>query len=259
MGSMNVPQDNSKLPQEEKNENWKKVMSEKLETFEEYYTQLQQMFPGKSFDFFTDGDPPDKEDDWKVFAALVSSKPGNTLTITRKDEDKKDESKLQERIQQWRDKNVKFVNLALTLRKPLEYTLEKTDVVVTMNIVPESIVFDRTEKEPMLDGHQFKQFQIKSNEWTCPEKNSFRPIQYPQNGLPDTELMTREEMQEFLKEKGVDTVIVKSQAKIEVDRDLNGYEKMHIDNAFQIWLKPFWWKPQRSAIHTTMAMSTDPS
>ena len=230
MGSKTVPMNKDRSP-EETAAAWNAVMFQKQPIFEEYYARLQSMFPSKSFDFFTDGDPPDKEDDWKMFTAFVSMKPGNTLTITRKDDSKKEE-----RIQNWKNKGVENVDVAVAPNGPRQYTLYATQAVVVMNIVAESPVFDAKQEKPMLDGTNFEDFQIKTGEWTVPSKNSRRPILRPM-GLPDTDVMSREQMQAMLMSRGVEEVVVKSQGQIELERDLNGYMMVPVDGAFSIYVK----------------------
>ena len=230
MGSKTVPM-NKDRSAEEAAAVWNAVMYQKQAIFEEYYARLQAVFPGQSFDFFTDGDPPDKEDDWKMFTAFVSMKPANTLTITRKDESKKEE-----RIQNWKNKGVKNVDVAVAPNGPRQYTLYATQAVVVMNIVAEAPVFDMTQEKPMLDGRNFEDFQIQNGEWTVPSKNSRRPILRPM-GLPDTEVMSREQMQAMLMSTGVQEVVVKSQGQIELERDLGGYMVVPVDGEFSIYVK----------------------
>lgn len=56
------------------------------------YTRLQLKFPNAEFDFFTDGDPPDKADPWKLMAANFAARGNNSLTILRiRPADKSDE------------------------------------------------------------------------------------------------------------------------------------------------------------------------
>lgn len=209
---------------------WAMMMSSKLPIFETYYGKLQEMFPGQQFAFYTDGDPPDKEDDWKMFAAYVSKQPGNTLTITRKDR-----RKMPKCVDDWTAKGVQTVYLEVA-SDPRKYTLSVTKAVVVMNVVPETPVF--SPQEGMLDGPNFKDFQIYEGEWKVPSKNSSRTILHPTN-LENTNIMTRGDMERYLMSNGVGYVVVKSQGQTELEQDFGTYpEPTQVDDNVKIYKNP---------------------
>jgi hypothetical protein len=228
MGSKTVPLKPDRSDQDTADA-WAMMMHSKLPIFETYYSKLQEMFPGQQFAFYTDGDPPDKEDDWKMFAAYVSMQPGNTLTITRKDRRK------MHLVDDWTAKGVQTVYLEVA-SDPRNYTLSVTKAVVVMNVVPETPVF--SQQQGMLDGPNFKDFQIYEGEWKVPSKNSSRTILHPTN-LENTNIMTRGDMERHLMSNGVGYVVVKSQGQTELEQDFEAYpEPTQVDDNVKIYKKP---------------------
>lgn len=219
-------------------EAWDAAMESKRQAFENRYSLLQSEFPEKSFDFYTDGDPPDKEDDWKLFTTFASMKDGNTLTLVRKNEDERER-----KILKWTNKGVKNVYLKTTAagKKPVDDTLEITQAVVVVNIAPETTVFDASEDTPMRDGANFEEFQIKDGKWTVPtdDEEISRLILRadPPGPLEDTDVMTRDEMKDTLTQRGVQKVVVRSSGQTEVNDRLGSYEKAYEDAEFAIYKK----------------------
>ena len=235
MGGKTIPPSvNKTRDEEEKKQAWK-VASMKMENeFDEYYKHLQDQFPpGTMFDFYTDGDPPDKEDDWKLFVAYASSKAGNTLTIVKNSDDD-----LDKKIAKWENKGVPFVK-AEVAPYPRKFTLDKTKAVVVVNIAPTTAVFDATAvPDAMLDGDNFKTFQIVDGHWKVHNvANSNRLIIEPE-GLADTDVLDREVMKEHLSYSGVDYMVVKSQGKIELEEDVATYEATRFNEKFAVYMKP---------------------
>mgnify|MGYP005721311263 CR=1 FL=1 len=195
-------------------------MKDKNGVFERHYDELTSMLPDHDFDFYNDGDPPDKEDDWKVFTAYVAAKEGNSLTMVRKDD-----SQREERISKWVNKGVPNVNVEVAPKnvKPREHTLAVCDVVLVLNIAPKSVVFDAAKPGdlgPMKDGANFKQFQILQGVWTVPDKGSFRPILRPERLQNETTaIFDRAGMAKFIADRRFDEVVVKSQGQIELEHD----------------------------------------
>jgi len=233
MGGKTVPMNKTRSEEDIKRA-WEKTSWQLRNDFEEYYKHLQARFPaGTRFDFFTDGDPPEKEDEWKLFTAYASGKGGNTLTITRKDD-----KNVQKKIDAWKEKDVPFVNVAFA-PDPRKFTLAKTEAVVVLNITPTTTVFDATMyPDPMLDGNNFQNFQIKNGHWVATDvPNSNRLILKPE-GLGDTEIMAREDMKVYLANMGVGDILVKSQGQTELDEDVTTYTAIPFDNKFAVYMKP---------------------
>ena len=217
---------------------WDVAYAAKVPMFADYYGKLATSYPGVQFDFFTDGDPPDKEDDWKMFAAYCAAQPGNTLTIVRKDNAKND---AQKRIDAWRAKGAIDVRMQLSDGNPPKtYTVAVCSVVLVLNILPEAVVYDVSnpgDLGPMLDFENFTEFQITNGEWTVPNKNSARPILQPL-GLPNTLLFDRDGMRQYLESLGVTKVVVKSQGQLELEGDFVGWGSIVVNPTFKILLKP---------------------
>lgn len=227
-----------KASAEELANRWDGAYEHELSTFAGYYKKLVTAYPGVRFNFFTDGDPPDKEDAWKMFTAYCAAQPGNKLTIVRADNNKNDAKK---RIDAWIAKGALDVSMKLSgIVTVREYTTTLCNVVLALNIVPRSTVFDTNcacESGSMLDGDNFKEFRIVNKQWTVPGTNSARPILEPDT-LPNTGVLSRNEMEEFLLEQKVEKVVVKSQAQLELERDYVGWGVVVIDDAFKVLLKP---------------------
>jgi hypothetical protein len=217
---------------------WDVAYAAKLRLFADYYGELATAYPKVQFNFFTDGDPPDKEDDWKMFAAYCAAQPGNTLTLVRKDNAKNDEKK---RIDAWTAKGALGVRVQFTGGTPPKtYTVAVCSVALVLNILPEATVFDASnhgDLGPMLDLDNFTEFQITGGQWTVPNKQSARPILEPL-GLPDTQLFDRNGMSQFLQGKGVAKVVVKSQGQLELENDFGGWGAFVTNPTFKILVKP---------------------
>lgn len=153
------------------------------------YHKLQSAFPGASFDFITDGDPPDKFDPWKLMAAYFATLDNNTLTLLRclnmRLDYKQNMDDLQFRQKDWvnRLKTVSgrseedmkhrvFVQILETRPQGLfgtqtssqrVFSQKNTDAVVAYKFKPDSPVFDASKpsaEEKLLDQANYVGFGI---------------------------------------------------------------------------------------------------
>lgn len=236
------------------------------EPLEKIYNTLKGAFPKASFDFFTDGDPPNKLDPWKLMVADFAQRDDNTLTILRVYDKKKtydvNASDVQSRRGDWVEK---LVSVDRRLKKYMDkrvyvqflavndsdkemlnkqdtsaqrkFSAMNTAASITYKFKPESIVFDVNKTPNLTDQEGYRDFEVQNEEgvgwmWVAyhQDKTTNRRQITKINGaseksnLEKTRRFSRSEMENFLKEKGVNNLTVESQISKEIRQDTPNYD-----------------------------------
>lgn len=203
---------------------WDTAYAEKEKDFKEIYEGLQHAFPEatEGFDFYIDGDPPDKPDNWKMFTAYASAQGSNTLTIVR--ERFTDPADQHKRTSEWQAKGARITSLQVQ-PNPKAFTLNITKGCVAVDVVNTKTVYDvsTTREDKMLDGINFQTFQIVDRKeggqlWTVPNTLSSRRIlSLERIPISPDVVFSRADMAQALKILGISKVVVVSQARAELD------------------------------------------
>lgn len=181
------------------------------------YSTLKEAFPNAAgFDFFIDGDPPDKIDPFKLMVADFAQRENNTLTLLRVYDrvtktDPENENDLQYRRERWveklqtvsgrayadmnervfiqvleeGDKNMKDLLKKQETSAQRHFSATNTDASITYKFKKESLVFDVAKEPKLLDQEAYRHFGVQK------EKDVWLWVAYHENGSVNSRKITK--------------------------------------------------------------------
>lgn len=181
------------------------------------YNSLKDAFPNASgFAFFTDGDPPDKIDPWKLMVADFAQRENNTLTLLRvydrvNKTDPENENDLQYRREEWveklrtvsgrskeamnervfiqvleeGDKGMKDILKQQETSAQRNFSATNTDACITYKFKQESLVFDVSKDPKLTDQVAYRHFGVQK------ENDVWLWVAYHENGSVNSRKITK--------------------------------------------------------------------